>query len=121
MLRCHPDESCRHRKEREDDERDPHIRRGLAEMMDLLGISPKAAAESEKIEAEHIEGGEKCRGETQEPDKVIPAVESGEKDLILRPEACEGEDPGAGQGPDQEGICRYAHMRCQPSHALDIA
>src|SRR3990172_6851003 len=116
VLRCHPDEPCPHRKEREDDQGGPHTRGGLAKMTNVLGISPKAAAEGEKIEAKNIEGGEKSRGESKQPDKVAPSIEGGEKDLTLRPEACQGEDPGAGQGPNQEGIRRHAHMRCQASH-----
>jgi hypothetical protein len=52
-------------------------------LTDVLRVTPKAPGKGKKIETKHIEGGEKSRGKTQQPDKVLPAIEGREKDLAL--------------------------------------
>ncbi len=120
MLRGHADKACADGQDRQDDQGDPHVRGRLRKGPKRVGMSPVPAAEGQQVQAEHVEGGEHGRDETQGPDEVMAAVEGGGEDLALGPEARQGEDPGTGQGPDQESIGRHPHVGRQAAHPLDV-
>ena len=77
------------------------------------------AEESQEHQACHVEGGEEGRCGAQDIEDLI-GVEGIQQDLILAPEAGEGEDPRQGQGPEQEGPEGDGHLPAKPAHLHHI-
>ena len=85
-----------------------------------MAVAPVLAVEREVDAASHVGGGHEGADEPEEEDVGVVVLHGPEQDLVLGPEAGEREDPGQGQGADDEGPVRGRHVLLEPAHLAHV-
>ena len=90
--------------------------------MQGLRRAAEAAAEGERVEPEHVEGGERRGGDADRPQRAAVAAHPVRRpqDLVLREEAGEERDAGDREAAHQHGHVRPGQQLAQPAHLAQV-
>ena len=83
-------------------------------------MAPVLAVERQDDGPAHVAGGHERPDETEDEDVGVAVLRGPEQDLVLGPEPGQREDPGQGQGADDERPVRLGHVLLQPAHLAHV-